>query len=390
MNLPIFPERRISFSGAQSLIDCPKKYFLSGPGAWNGWYQNAQERCKEIYLWKSTQGIYSWVGKLFHEWTTLVDYSDIDRALGFEATKSLSMCDDKLKQFFFQKLRAEWEDSQNLTLKAWQKLPTAERKKRLFLLQHARKLGPAESISFRKISTWIRPSIDNYLAHRGEYLGTNNLNDLVIIEGRQVRGGLIQDSNGQSQSALRKERAHPFHELEVDKEIWKFGYDIDRLIKTTVSGKPAYIFLDFKTGKPKESHALQLFIYAALTWLDYPEIQNYPLFGRLCYTNQAPPDGIQQFEIGPRERKEGIKYVQNAISLLKKHLVRVRKIGNQAAYKTLPISLRISLLDPNDFVFLEENFPPTAAENLKVSTCLFCDQIALCPEGTRLVSVSRS
>ncbi|HMO17584.1 MAG TPA: PD-(D/E)XK nuclease family protein [Oligoflexia bacterium] len=389
MSLPVFPDRRISFSGIESLKRCPKQYFLSGPGAWNGWYDDATEQVKTLYIWKQIDGVFSWVGKLFHEWTTQVDFNEVDKDQPL-LTKVIPLSDEELRERFWIRFDAQWQESESMSLEEWFNISREERKNRTFLLQHALKLGPAEAPSKTKIRNWIKPSIDNYMTYRSEFLGGASYSDWLVIEGRKITNGIIiTDDKKRSQFSLRNERVHPVHELQIAGETWKFGYDMDRVVRFRENGEESIIILDLKTGKKKESHFKQIFLYAALASIDLPELKSFPLYGQLSYTNYNPQEGVVRFKLGPRELEEGYQFAVDAITHLRRHLKQVKDLETKALMAILPKQLyHLASWEETDYVFLSENFPADSARRLDLMNCRLCDKLKLCPEGMELVSVS--
>ena len=56
-----------SVSRDRAFRECPRQYYFSYYGYWNGWKKDAPERTREIYVLKQLKNRYMWIGQTVHD-----------------------------------------------------------------------------------------------------------------------------------------------------------------------------------------------------------------------------------------------------------------------------------------------------------------------------------
>lgn len=213
----------LSSSQIENFRSCPRKYWFSRYGSWEGWSPDADPRTRAIYRAKKLTNVYLWTGNRVHETikTLLTTYSTTGELPGEDETL------EKLRE----QLRADWRQSHDHPSEG----PIAAETIRL--IEHD---DPEKAISDAK---W-RELTDRALASVSGFYRSKAL-AIILQHGPQ--------------NLIRKDDVLETLTLSVEGREIPVYVTIDALIRTP----EGYLVLDWKTGKPKsDGHGDQLGLYA--------------------------------------------------------------------------------------------------------------------------------
>jgi hypothetical protein len=100
-------EFAFSFSRYNTLKECPRKFYLSYHGHWDGWNENSNQLAKDAYRLKQLTGMYMWAGNLVHNEIerTIKDVMD-EQAVDYKASLK-RMAQQSKREFAMSEIRAQ-------------------------------------------------------------------------------------------------------------------------------------------------------------------------------------------------------------------------------------------------------------------------------------------
>lgn len=412
---PVYPNK-ISYSALSALKFCPRQYWFTYPGSWQGWDDEAPALVRAAYWWKKVSGLYAWAGGLVHEFIEEYLYNKIDSVMS-HLTLASPQSDRELLSALKLRFEGEWRQSRSWN---WDSFRKAKKQKPIWLDIHvdrrcidSYRIGEsydeAEQRLKKYFHDWVLGSARNFINNRQSYLSNSGLNNWLIIEGRRLSSGLIP-TQGSSQSQLREASIYPDIKITLEGRQWSYMYTIDLMIFAS-DPRPRFFIIDFKTGKPKRwpSHRAQLQRYAAFLLEegfchDGVELTPTNMVLRAVYTKPwLKGSRIRDWSAHKDHHKRFLKIAtEDILTLASRHVAleslderQLEELGTVMPNHLFqgkngffnPITGKLNKeTDPKTLVALPSDFPPSIALQKKWEMCIHCDFKLVCQEGRQLLS----